>query len=371
MKVLIIYPKFYVYGGGETLVVKLCNYLTSKGIENAILTTAMIPEIESDLTNTKVFLHPPRRETFRKVFTALKKGLKKHENDYDIINPHNFPAELVAMFSKKPKVWMCNEPETYLILNDPRFKDDKQYGFIKWSFLKEKYLARFFLKNAVVADEFNAQRFKKLFGYEPKIINYGVDYEFFSQEPVENALKDQYKDKFVILQSGMMQPLKNQMSSLETINVLKDKIPNIILILTGAMLDTEYLNRINNYIKDNNLENYVFIKGHVNREEVRNFYYISNVLLHPIKPQGGWLTPFEFLSTGRPIVVSEEFPPKSILTDNNIGTVTSDYANVILDIYNNPEKYYQMANKGKEFVSSNLSWDNYCEKMLDSFAKAR
>lgn len=366
-KVLIVYPSFYIYGGGETLIVKLCNYLTDAGVENAILTTFMLPEISGDLINTKVHIYKSKSNSTRQVFKSLCKGIRELSNSYDLINPHNFPADIAAMLSLKPKVWMCNEPETYLVLNDPRFKGDSQYSFFKFSFLVEKFFAKFLLKNAVVADEFNAQRFKTLFGYKPKIINYGVDYDFFSKEPEDNPLKELYKNKFVVLQSGMMQPLKNQMASLETINKIKDKIPNILLILTGSTVDIDYQNKLLEYIKQHNLGNYVHIKGHVSREEVRKFYYASDVLLHPIKPQGGWLTPFEFLSTGRPIIVSEEFPPKDILNDNQIGTVTSDYVKAILDVYNNPDTYKQMAQKGKKIVSENLLWNNYCKKMLEYF----
>jgi glycosyltransferase involved in cell wall biosynthesis len=370
MKVLIVYPRFYVYGGGETLIVKLCNYLTKQGIKNAILTTEMIPEIENDLDDTKVFVKTPKMISFKRMYKALKQGVKELENEYDVLNPHNFPADLACATSKNKKIWMCNEPEAYLLLNDQRFKGSNQYKNIVFAFKVQKFLYRFLMKKAVVADEFNAQRFKKLFGYEPKIINYGVDYNFFSTEPEQqkiDELKEQFKDRFIVLQSGMMQPLKNQIASLETINELKDKIPNILLILTGAMLDTEYEGRLRKYVEENNLENYVYFKGHVNRTEVREFYNISNVLLHPIKPQGGWLTPFEFLSAGRPIVVSEEFPPKRILLENNIGTVTCEYAAAIMDVYQNPQNHIYMAQKGKEFVKKNLQWENFCANMLDYF----
>lgn len=367
MKILVVYPKFYIYGGAETLIVKLCNYMSGMGIENAILTTHMLDEIEKDLSNTKIFVYPPKRDLPKHSIRALRKGLNEIGGNYDLINPHNFPADIASMFCSKPKVWMCNEPEVYLLLSDANVRNDSGYRFLKKMFFIQKFFFRFFLKNAVVADEFNAERFKKLFGYEPKIINYGVDYDFFSQEPRDNPIKELYKNRFVVLQSGMMQQFKNQLASLETINKLKDKIPNILLILTGSTIDINYQNILLTYIKENNLENHVFIKGHVNRDEVRNFYYISDVLLHPIKPQGGWLTPFEFLSAGRPIIVSEEFPPRNILNDNQIGTVTSDYVNAILDVYNNPEKHKKMAQKGKEFVSENLLWDNYCKKMLEIF----
>ncbi|MGA1870453.1 MAG: glycosyltransferase family 4 protein [bacterium] len=359
-----------MYGGAERLVVRLCNFLTRKGIQNAILTVALLSEIEKDLDSTEIIVKRVRKQRPRHITRALIKGILEYQKRFDVLNAHNFPANIACLFSSKPVVWMCNEPEAYILLSDPGVKlSSKNWVFYRGSFFLEKHLSKFSIKNAVVADNFNAERFTKLFGFSPKIINYGVDFTFFSQYANNQNLKEEFSGKFVVLHSGTITKLKNQLESIITINKIKDKIPNIRLILIGSVLDPEYEHKIKNYIQEHNLDDYVYFRGHVNRKELREFYYIADVLLHPIKPQGGWLTPFEILSAEKPIIVSEETPPADIIIKEGIGTVTNNYADALLNCYNNYKMYKNMAQKGKKFVSENLRWDHYCEKMLEEFIR--
>lgn len=368
MRVLIVYPRFYLYGGAETLIVKLCNFLTKNGVSNSILTTAMIPEVENDLNATDVIVKTVEDFSWENIQTALKKGLAEKESSFDIINIHNFPTELCCQKVSKPVVWMCNEPELYLTINNPKFKKGSIRN--KFPLLKlywyEKLFLRFYIRHAVVADEYNYRRFRSIFGFKPTIINYGVDFEFFSQN-ISAEKPSNLADKFIILQSGMLTQYKNQMESLKVVNELKEKIPNIYLIFAGGGLEVGYKASLERYIKKHSLENYVEFKGHVSKEEQRQLYHISDVMLHPIKPQGGWLSPFEYLSLAKPVVVSPEMTASSIIKKENIGIVTDKYADTIMDIYHNKDKYNEMAQRGKIFVQESLSWDNYSQKMLAKF----
>jgi glycosyltransferase involved in cell wall biosynthesis len=166
----------------------------------------------------------------------------------------------------------------------------------------------------------------------------------------------------------MLQPFKNQMESIKTIEKLRERIPNLKLVLAGWGLQ-EYENSLKNYIKEKGLEKNVVFTGHLDREGIRDLYNTCDVLLHPIKSQGGWLSPFEALCAKVPVVVSPEMTASDIIRKEKIGIVTHAYVEAVLEIYNNQEKYHEMAEKGKEWVINNLSWDKYCEKMVDLFTK--
>lgn len=51
------------------------------------------------------------------------------------------------------------------------------------------------------------------------------------------------------------------------------------------------------------------------------------------------------------------------------GCFTS-FAEAIWDIYQNPEKYAQVAGRGQLWVKDNLGWDKYCGKMVELLFKA-
>ena len=379
MRILIIYPKFYVYGGGEILVVRLCNYLSRQGIQNSILTTEMIPEIRADLVDTDVIIEKNKGEAttvraqYKMQMEALTRGVTKYQNNFDIIHPHNFPSEIAAASSTKPIVWMCNEPELYLLKNHPNFKStlslDRTYFFLL--FLKEKFLVKKHIRRVVVSDESNAERFHSIYNFSPYIINYGIDYDFFSSN--DAALQPQNDDlsgKFIVLHVGMITPYKNQLESLKALNEVKKQIPEIVLIFAGGGYDEIYKKRIDAYIQEHNLADRVIFKGHINRNELRTLYYKTDVMIHPIKAQGGWLSPFEMLSAGKPIIVSKEMTASHIIEKEGIGVVTDTYAQAIIDVYKNKDRYRQMADRGREYVAHNLSWNSYGDKMLQVFKLA-
>lgn len=372
MRVLIVYPKFFIYGGAELVIVKLANYLTKKGIENTILTTAMLPEIEKDLAGTEVIVQKPPKIPFNilglRDILALHKGISDNLNNFDLINVHNYPAEISLFPYHKAAVWMCNEPPEIVLRLE--LEPSPFLKLVKKAVLKfDKFVVRHYIKNVVVADEFNAKRFEKLYGIKPEIINYGIDYEFFSQgNPEKVRKKYNLNNDFIILQVGILTPLKNQMESLKTIEKLRDKIPHLKLILAG-LAEKEYNLKLEKYIREKDLAKYLIFTSQLKREDIRDFYHACDVLLHPIKPQGGWLAPFEALCAKKPIIVSPEMSASEIIKREKIGIVTDDYTSVIMEIYQNKDKYLEMAERGRQWVKNNLNWDFFCQKNLEVFQK--
>lgn len=364
MRVLIVNPGIYAYGGAELLIVRLANYMTEHGIENAFLTTSILPEMEADLNGTKIIIQKAPRIPFGELL-ALHNGIKKNLGNFDVINVHGYPAELSVYPYVKPTVWMCNEPVLYLMSSE---SSPASRLTNKMKLVFDKYVVRNYIKNVVVADEFNAERFRKIYGFNPEVINYGIDYEFFSGR--ERGLSDRFDmhTNFSVLQVGMLQPFKNQMESIRTIEKLKERIPAIKLILAGWGLPA-YEELLKKYVREKGLEKNVIFTGHLNKESIRDLYYACDVLLHPIKPQGGWLSPFEALCAKMPVVVSKEMTASDIIRKENIGIVTDNYVEAIWEVYNNPRKYRKTAEKGKEWVIKNLSWEKYCEQMVNLFIK--
>lgn len=368
MRVLIINPRIYVYGGAELLIVRLANYLTGKGIKNAILTTSIIPEVKTDLIKTDIIIKEKSMSNVIGEILALQKGVRDNFKHFDVINVHNFPAEFSIFPCRKPVVWMCNEPELSLSLKLNLPLATRLLYNLFWPF--DKFIVRHYVKNVVVSDDFNAGRFRNLYGIAPYVINYGTDYEFFSQRGSEKITKRfRLFNDFVIIQVGMLTPFKNQIESIKTLERLKALIPNIKLVLAGEGEFT-YKSMIERYIQERNLSTNVILTGHLKREDLRNLYHACHVLLHPVKSQGGWLSPFEALCARKPVVVSPEMTASDIIKNERIGVVTNNFAEAIIDIYKNPDGYDEMTKKGEKWVKQNLSWDNFCENMLRLFYKA-
>jgi glycosyltransferase involved in cell wall biosynthesis len=373
MRVLIVHPGVFVYGGAELLIVKLANYLTKNGVSNSFLTTAILPEMEKELKGTDVIVCASPAPVLFPVLQeakSLNKGVKDVFADFDVINVHNFPAELSVFGVHKPVVWMCNEP--------PEVSLRPETSWLSISNIKRKmllaldtFLVKRYIKHVIVSDTYNAKRFSGFYRIQPKVINYGVDYEFFKDGNKENALKkyDLAPNDFITLQVGMLTPYKNQLESIKAIEAVKDRIPNIKLVLAG-LGQNEYSRMLEQYVKEESLEKHVFFVGHIDREGVRDLFAACNVVLHPIKSQGGWLAPFEALCAKKIIVVSPELTCADIIQKEEIGTVTTDLSRALLEIYLSPEHFESKAEKGCNWVKDNLNWDKFCSGMLETFKEA-
>jgi glycosyltransferase involved in cell wall biosynthesis len=89
-----------------------------------------------------------------------------------------------------------------------------------------------------------------------------------------------------------------------------------------------------------------------------------------VKPQGGWLTPFEAACAGLPIVVSPELTASELILRENLGIVTTRYADALLDIFEHPDRHHRLSQYRSDWIRQNLSWASFCDKMVDAFSEA-
>lgn len=359
MKVFIIQLDATLYGGAEHLILNLIKYLRKKNVEIEFLSLCINERIKEEIKGVKIVEVFEKKEAVREKYLYFKGFLKLRnylKKEYDITNsianPHNFPAEYLPIPFVKNIVWMCNEPPM------PIYFSKSKISRIFSSF--DKILTRRYIKISVVSDEFNAKRFEEIYRIKPRIINYGIDYDFFSK-----GKRKRTKD-FVLIQVGTITPLKNQIESIKVVEKLKDKIPNIKLYLVGWG-ERNYENFLKAYIEKKKLEDRVIFTGHLKREKVRDLYKISNVAIFPIKSQGGWLSPFEALSAGVPIIVSKEITCRDIILYNDLGIVTDNFEQAVLEIYENEKEYQRKVKIAKLWIMKNLTWEKFSKRMLEVF----
>ncbi len=376
-KVLIIHTQMKYFGGAELLIVELANWLTKRGIKNDILALSKSKEVERMLINTEIIipkhnidLNPPGFKTTGEIINFIgvyRRELRKIIKNYDVLNFHNFPVTWCLWPRKKPSVWMLNEPPNLWSKPDSSFIL-KQMNKIR-NYLDKEIIGSS-MNVICVADEFNKTRCKERYKKNPWLIYYGVNYDFFSNGKKENAIKKyKLRNKFVVIQSGMITPSKNQLASVQTIKEVKEKIPEILLILAGKP-EEDYKKKIEGYIHENNLQKSVLFTGNLGREELRDLYSASDIGLFPVGKQGGWLAPFEMLCSGNPIIVSEQLGAASIIKDFNLGEVTSNYSKSLINSYNQIKELKKGGDKRKRIIKQKLGWNIFGEKMINAIKYA-
>ncbi len=357
------------YGGAEDLIVRLANYLIKNNHEVSVITLSMPPDsIRCDAE----FIVPDKEFKYKtwqlnisdgvlllKKIYILNKLYKEHVRDFDVVNIHNFPACWSAFPKVKSVVWMCNEPP------DLWYDSDDNHGYMA-KVLRNIFLGvnrtmiNKYVDEICVSDDFNARRATERYGKPVHVINYGIDYGFYSQYDNQLDFTD-----FTVLQVGVISKEKNQLESVKAIEKLKGIIPNIRLVLAGMDDGGAYSVKLKKYINDHGLVDNVMMIGHRSRDDIRDLYHICNVSVFPIKSKGGWLSPFEAMCGGKPVIVSDKMTASDIIRKEKIGVVSDNIVDAILDVYNNKDNYNEMIEKGRMFVRNRLSWDRYCQGIVD------
>lgn len=374
MKVLIVNRYMGIYGGAETVVKELASHLNNLGVKNLIITLNISEEVKKIcsslevITPQKVFSYRFRSTDFlsslgiiREIKT-LRYLVKKYASGFDLINVHNFPANWAIAGLNKPVVWMCNEiPDFYY---NPRPSLAVKL-LRKTGIMLDRSIVNKFIGTICAADEFNAQKVISRYGRTPKIIPYGIDYDFFSEDDENNETAKGYglNKSFVLLQAGMLSPEKNQLESIRVVEKLRNEISGIKLILAGKG-GGAYEKMLKDYIEKKGLRDDIIFTGHLSKREVKNLYHICDIALFPVKTQGGWLAPFEALSAGKPAVVSTTMGAASIFKKENLGVVSDDFTGAIKEIYIKYNFYKTIAQKDKEWVKNNLTWELFTKRML-------
>ncbi len=347
MKVLIVHPSFWIEGGAEKTIINLCNYMTDHFIDNTILTTSISPEVSKKLKETRIL----EAGNYLNMYGILQSIY----NDFDIINVHNDPAQLMIYPSNMKSVWSFNELPQKIQLGGNLEK-------------KEIEPVKNFIKKIIVADKANKKKVKDVYGMDSVIIPYGVDKEFFDDISKEEFvdIRDRFnieKDEFLITQVGFIAPTKNQVESIKILAELKKYVPKVKLILAGLPLP-EYKKLVDEEISKLKVYNEVIFTGKLEKNEIVSLLKQSDCVLQPNRGQGSWLSVYEGMASYCPVVVSSEFSSSEEIEEYAfVCKNLQEYIDALLKIKDNKQKDLKQAyNFAKKFT-----WEKYCERMVEEF----
>lgn len=362
MKILMVHPQMSLYGGAEILVVRLAKYLMQQGHEVDILTLSTSEHTDYEGLN---FILPLKGDQMhyrlRGSFSALLDVAKMYARlgymcvdlayEYDIVNPHNFPA-IWSIPPYNKMVWICNElPDLwhngngrwYSALFGPcRFIDGFVVGAKKpWG---------------VVPDSVCALAYSNRYGLSPHVVPYGI-------EPLVGNLQPPSLDKsFDILCPSMISPSKCQLDVLKAVRLLQKTLPNIRLFLAGYKDNTHtYFSDLLDYADLYHIN--LSYLGNLSREELGQVSSSCHAAVFAGRGQGSWLGPFEHLTVGTPILVSDRLTCANTIHEQSLGTVYNNLANALTTLYSNYTVLKNQALSSKEYVLKYMSWDHYCENI--------
>lgn len=193
-------------------------------------------------------------------------------------------------------------------------------------------------------------------------VNYGVDYEFFSQ------IKKQETEKFRVIFVGLVglrKGVQYLIKAWQKLNLPENKSE---LIFVGNVLAD-----IKIFLENIKLNKNIIFYGSTDRITLANLYFKSSIFVLPSVEEGLSMAIAQAMASGLPVVCTTNTGAKDIVTNNQDGFIVpirdvDILAERILWCYQNQDICKNMGNLAKQ-NASNFTWDNYGQKIFDIYQK--
>ena len=170
------------------------------------------------------------------------------------------------------------------------------------------------------------------------------------------------KDKFNILFIGSVTDRKKPHMIIEAIQRINDKSYHLSIV--GPAPNEKYFKELKDLIDKSDLQNQVSLIGPVDRESVKDYYSISNLMILPSISEGLARVIFESQVAMCPVLVTDAPGMSDIVIDGQTGYVFKsnnlDSLSLKIEyIKNNYDEASLVAKNAKGFILSNYSEDNF------------
>jgi len=185
-----------------------------------------------------------------------------------------------------------------------------------------------------------------------------IDFEIFSNIRPTRSNEGNFKILFI----GSITDRKKPHLIIEALPKLH--VDKVELHLVGPTPNHKYLDELREKIIYNKLENRVYIHGTKSRDEVKEFYSESNLMILPSVSEGLARVIFESQVTACPVLVTDAPGMQDIVIDGQTGYVfeSNDLKTMIEKIDYIIKNYSEATAVGKnarDFILSNYSADNF------------
>jgi len=189
-------------------------------------------------------------------------------------------------------------------------------------------------------------------------------------EEMEKTIREKYNlpEKF-ILYIGTLQPRKNIPFLIEAYAKIKNKIPEIKLVLAGNKNGHNFDKKINEVLLKNDLNKDIIFAGFIDTIDKVVVYKMATVYVFPSFYEGFGIPILEAMSQGVPVLASDIPPHREVGVNEDIYFNPNSIDNLSDMLYNiciDKERRERLIKLG--LVKSNFfSWKESAQKMLNLF----
>ncbi len=381
LRIAIFHPMFDEIGGAELSIVTIARELRKLGHTVDVYGVRVNPifkEVKqlSNFSSSRVFRNAAI-DFLAIHFLGLGflRILKKEQ--YDIINPHHYPAPFISVllkrlgFTRAKIVWMCHEPMRLLYDKDKSHWGISKFGgeIIDRFLCPFRWIDKWSIKNidAILSNSKNIQvRAKEIYGRDPVIVNPGIDPQIFDPGRVD-AGNYATKER-CLLAIGRLRTKKNFDFLLRVFRKVVDIYPSATLRIVGQGPEGENLIRLIQYLK---LQKQVALLPNVIQSDLVKLYKACDLFVHPAKDEPWGLVITEAMAMAKPVVAINSSGPKEIIINGQTGYLVDfshdEFAAKIVELLDSPPKACRMGEEGRKRVLSNFTWEKSAQKIEEIF----
>ncbi len=181
------------------------------------------------------------------------------------------------------------------------------------------------------------------------------------------------EDKKIILFFGQIKTVKGLDVLLESLNIIKDEIPDVLLVVAGKVWKDDF-SKYDEIIKKYNLEKYVDLRiGFVANKDVEYYFNATDIIALPYRKIYNSGVLIRAMSFATPVVASDFGPFAEFIEDGKNGYLfktenKEDLAKKIVEALKNP-MLEEIGKKGKDVIKEKFALEKIGKDYKDFYQK--
>ena len=373
MRILHIIPRLNK-GGAERLCLDICNQLQKRDDVRIRLITFSEENHYPFLTENldwQVISASVQLSIFHQNVLNID-ALQKAIEDFapDVIHTHLFEAEMVSRSCNYPQAkWFSHCHDNMRQFQNfsvkTLFNKHLLTNFFEKRYLFSRYQAN--SGNTFIAISHDTEQYflKTARKYHVQFLPNAIDYEKFHRDNDR-----QPSAKLRLVNVGSYQAKKNQRFLVEVAKKLHKRHIDFELNLLG---DGEKFGEVASLVKNNRLEANVMQRGNV--ENVAEYLWQSDIYVHSAYYEPFGLVLVEAMAAGLPVVTLDGRGNRDLIVQGKNGHMVykqnaEQFADRILEIWNDKQKYQEMSNFAQEFARQ-YDIKPYVDRLLELYQESK
>jgi len=371
MKILQVIQFFSSNHGGSAVVpYELSKNLQKRGHEVTVLTTdfQLNNDFIDSLEGVEVIpFHCQLNIGGLLVSPSINKYLNENIAKFDIIHMHNFRTYqniIVYKYAKKYNIPCILQAHGSV----SRIVEKKSLKYIYDVSCGNRLLKS--VSNVIAVSNVEVNQYLQMNVPLEKVvvIPNGIDIGSFSNLPKKGSFRAKYhiNQKHMILYLGRLHERKGIDFLIRSFAELLTEMDNVILVLAGP--DDGHLNKAKSIVEELSLNDKVKFTGFISSAEKLEAYMDADVLVYPSVLEIFGLVPFESITCGTPVIVTDDCGCGEFIKKANCGYLVTygdiiDLKYKIRQILENPDIGSKFVENGNKYITNNLTWPLICKKI--------